>query len=237
MKLANRKPVVFGVVAAFLLVIFLQMFLMARDNSATFDEPFHIYSGYLQWKHGYVTLNPPLITRLITLPLIGMNLPEPPIPRLPYEPLGFQAGKALVRSEAWLRPPESTPDHAPDHPAPDRHELAGTANPKAPLRAVGVSGRQGARLPERREHHHVPRPHGGFGFHAPAGDSCLRRRAGNVRPGRRIRRARPYRIRPHAHGPFGADYPGFGQRLLHVLGHVCLLPLREIPGGVAPHRD
>ena len=96
MKISNSKPVVFGVVAAFLLVIFLQMFLMARDNSATFDEPFHIYAGYLQWKHGYVTLNPPLITRLITLPLIGMNLPEPPIPRLPYEPLGFQAGKALV---------------------------------------------------------------------------------------------------------------------------------------------
>ncbi len=96
MKLANRKPVVFGVVAAFLLVIFLQMFLMARDNSATFDEPFHIYSGYLQWKHGYVLLNPPLITRLMTLPLLGMNLPEPPIPSLPYEPLGFQAGRALV---------------------------------------------------------------------------------------------------------------------------------------------
>ncbi len=96
MNLADRKPVVFAVVAAFLLVIFLQMFLMARANSATFDEPFHVYSGYLQWKHGYVTLNPPLITRLITLPLIGMNLPEPPIPRLPYEPLGFQGGKALV---------------------------------------------------------------------------------------------------------------------------------------------
>ena len=96
MKPANRKPVVFGVVAAFLLVIFLQMFLMARDNSATFDEPFHIYSGYLQWKHGYVLLNPPLITRLMTLPLLGMNLPEPPIPSLPYEPLGFQAGRALV---------------------------------------------------------------------------------------------------------------------------------------------
>ena len=96
MKPANRKPVVFGVVGAFLLVIFLQMILMARDNSATYDEPFHIYAGYLQWKHGYVLLNPPLITRMITLPLIGMNLPEPPIPRRPYEPLGFQAGKALV---------------------------------------------------------------------------------------------------------------------------------------------
>jgi 4-amino-4-deoxy-L-arabinose transferase-like glycosyltransferase len=96
MKLASSKPVVFGVVTAFLLIIFLQMVLMARANSATYDEPSHIYDGYLQWKHGYVLLNPPLITRLITLPVIGMNLPEPPIPRRPYEPLGFQAGKALV---------------------------------------------------------------------------------------------------------------------------------------------
>jgi len=96
MKLANNKPVVFGVVAAFLLIIFLQMLPMARDNSATYDEPSHVYDGYIQWKHGYVLLNPPLITRLFTLPILGMNLPEPPIPRRPYEPLGFQAGKALV---------------------------------------------------------------------------------------------------------------------------------------------
>ena len=95
MRLPNSRPVVF-VVAAFLLVIFLQMFLMARANSANYDEAAHIYSGYLQWKHGYVLLNPPLITRYITLPLLGMNLPEPPIPRLPYEPLGFEAGKQLV---------------------------------------------------------------------------------------------------------------------------------------------
>jgi len=88
MRISKSRPVVLGVVAAFLLVIFLQMFLMARANSPNYDEAFHIYAGYLQWKHGYVTLNPPLITRLITLPLLGMNLPEPPIPRLPYEPLG-----------------------------------------------------------------------------------------------------------------------------------------------------
>ena len=96
MRIPKSRPVVFAVVAAFLLVMFLQMFLMARDNSANYDEAFHIYSGYLQWKHGYVTLNPPLITRLITLPLLGMNLPEPPIPKLPYEPLGFEAGRQLV---------------------------------------------------------------------------------------------------------------------------------------------
>ena len=102
MKSANRQPLVFWGVAVLLLVIVLQLVLMARDNSATFDEPFHIYAGYLQWKHGYVLLNPPLITSFFTLPLLGMNLPEPPITSdLPggertYDDLEFQGGKALV---------------------------------------------------------------------------------------------------------------------------------------------
>jgi hypothetical protein len=102
MKSANRQPLVFCGVAVLLLVIVLQLVLMARDNSATFDEPFHIYAGYLQWKHGYVLLNPPLITSFFTLPLLGMNLPEPPITSdLPggertYDNLEFQGGKALV---------------------------------------------------------------------------------------------------------------------------------------------
>ena len=55
MKSANRQPFVFCGVAVLLLVIVLQLVLMARDNSATFDEPFHIYAGYLQWKHGYAS--------------------------------------------------------------------------------------------------------------------------------------------------------------------------------------
>ena len=96
MKLTNRRVVVFGSVAAVLLVIFLQVFQMARINSPCYDEPLHIHSGYIQWKHGYVLLNPPVITRLMALPVMDMNLTEPPIPKLPYEPLGFRAGKALV---------------------------------------------------------------------------------------------------------------------------------------------
>ena len=102
MKSANRPLLVFCGVAVLLLVIVLQLVLMARDNSATFDEPFHIYAGYLQWKHGYVLLNPPLITRFFTLSVLGMNLPEPPITSdLPggertYDNLEFQGGKALV---------------------------------------------------------------------------------------------------------------------------------------------
>jgi len=50
----------------------------------------------------YVLLNPPLIASFFTLPLLGMNLPEPPIMNdLPtgertYDNLEFQGGKALV---------------------------------------------------------------------------------------------------------------------------------------------
>jgi dolichyl-phosphate-mannose--protein O-mannosyl transferase len=94
--LANRRLAVFGAVAAILLATFLQVFQMARINSPSYDEPLHIHSGYIQWKHGYILLNPPLTTRLMALPVMGMNLTEPPIPKRPYEPLGFQAGKALV---------------------------------------------------------------------------------------------------------------------------------------------
>jgi tetratricopeptide (TPR) repeat protein len=96
MDFANRRLVVFGAVAAILLVIFLQVFLMARMNSPSYDEPLHIHAGYIEWKHGYILLNPPLITRLMALPVMSMNLTEPPIPRRPYEPLGFQAGRELV---------------------------------------------------------------------------------------------------------------------------------------------
>jgi 4-amino-4-deoxy-L-arabinose transferase-like glycosyltransferase len=102
MQSTNRQTVVFGVVVVLLLVMLLQLVPMARDNSATFDEPFHIYAGYLQWKHGYVLLNPPLITGFFTLPLLAMNLKEPPIANDPpgmgsaYGNLEFQGGKALV---------------------------------------------------------------------------------------------------------------------------------------------
>jgi 4-amino-4-deoxy-L-arabinose transferase-like glycosyltransferase len=96
MDFATRRLVVLAAVAALLLVIFLQVFLMARANSPSYDEPLHIHAGYIEWKHGYILLNPPLITRLMALPVMGMNLTEPPIPRRPYEPLGFQAGRELV---------------------------------------------------------------------------------------------------------------------------------------------
>ncbi len=73
--------------AALLAVIFLQLALMATRNSATWDEPDHIYSAYMQAKHGDFGLNPehpPLIKFLGALPLLHMQFKMPPLQGRPY---------------------------------------------------------------------------------------------------------------------------------------------------------
>jgi 4-amino-4-deoxy-L-arabinose transferase-like glycosyltransferase len=69
-------------VAALLAIIFLQLALMASMNSATWDEPDHVYSAYMQAKHGDFGLNPehpPLIKFLGALPLLNMQFKMPPL--------------------------------------------------------------------------------------------------------------------------------------------------------------
>jgi hypothetical protein len=69
-------------VTALLASIFLQLALMASRNSATWDEPDHIYSAYMQAKHGDFGLNPehpPLIKFLGALPLLNMQFKMPPL--------------------------------------------------------------------------------------------------------------------------------------------------------------
>jgi 4-amino-4-deoxy-L-arabinose transferase-like glycosyltransferase len=90
---------VFSAVSGFVLVIFLQLAMMARDNSATWDEADHIYAGYMQWKHGDFGLNaehPPLVKFLATLPLLQMPLKEPPLLDQPYRLQEVKGGKAFV---------------------------------------------------------------------------------------------------------------------------------------------
>jgi hypothetical protein len=65
-----------------LAIIFLQLALMASMNSATWDEPDHVYSAYMQAKHGDFGLNPehpPLIKFLGALPLLNMQFKMPPL--------------------------------------------------------------------------------------------------------------------------------------------------------------
>ena len=82
-----RRFALAGAVIALLSVIFLQLALMARSNSATWDEPDHVYSAYMQAKHGDFGLNPehpPLIKFLGALPLLNMQLRMPPLQNRPY---------------------------------------------------------------------------------------------------------------------------------------------------------
>jgi 4-amino-4-deoxy-L-arabinose transferase-like glycosyltransferase len=70
-----------------LTIILLQVSLMASMNSATWDEPDHIYSAYMQAKHGDFGLNPehpPLIKFLGALPLLNMQFKMPPLQGRPY---------------------------------------------------------------------------------------------------------------------------------------------------------
>src|ERR1035441_6406143 len=82
-----RRFALAGALIALLSVIFLQLALMARSNSATWDEPDHVYCAYMQAKHGDFGLNPehpPLIKFLGALPLLHMQFKMPPLQGRPY---------------------------------------------------------------------------------------------------------------------------------------------------------
>ena len=76
----SRRAVIAGV-AAFLVVIALQLTLMASANSATWDEPDHTYAAYMQWggDFGLNPEHPPLVKFLATVPLQNMSLKTPPL--------------------------------------------------------------------------------------------------------------------------------------------------------------
>ncbi|HXB56013.1 MAG TPA: glycosyltransferase family 39 protein [Vicinamibacteria bacterium] len=96
---AMRRPAVSSAVAGLLLALFLQLTFAASRNSATFDEPAHIYAGYLQWAHGFYTLNPPLTRYVLAAPLVGMKLKEPSIQNRPLRMHEMEGGREFVFQE------------------------------------------------------------------------------------------------------------------------------------------
>jgi 4-amino-4-deoxy-L-arabinose transferase-like glycosyltransferase len=96
MNARHRPFAIFTAVAGLLLALFLQLTLASSRNSATFDEPAHIYTGYLQWAHGWYTLNPPLTRYIIAAPILGMTLKEPPIEPRPIRAHEVGGGKEFV---------------------------------------------------------------------------------------------------------------------------------------------
>ena len=94
----DRIAVVVGV--AFLLAILVtQLALSIRQESITWDEDDHIYSGYMSLKTGEFGLNPehpPLVKMLAALPLLRMDLKVPPLQGREFKHEAFLNGKEFV---------------------------------------------------------------------------------------------------------------------------------------------
>ena len=96
MTTVRRPAAATWMAAGLLIALAAQLTLAASRNSATFDEPAHIYAGHLQWTKGWYTLNPPLTRYLMAAPLIGMDLKEPPVQQLPIRAHEMRGGRAFV---------------------------------------------------------------------------------------------------------------------------------------------
>ncbi|HEX8811194.1 MAG TPA: hypothetical protein VF742_04300, partial [Terracidiphilus sp.] len=71
----------FPAIALLFLIYGLEMFLSARLESETFDEPAHLYAGYSYWLRSDFGINPehpPLVKLVASLPLL---LDKPPYPQ------------------------------------------------------------------------------------------------------------------------------------------------------------
>ena len=73
-------------VTFFLALIALQLTLLARANSATWDEPDHTYAAFMQYTgdFGLNPEHPPLVKFVAALPLRSMHLTTPPLIDRPY---------------------------------------------------------------------------------------------------------------------------------------------------------
>src|ERR1035437_5832838 len=78
------QPKLFIPAVALLFLIYgLEMFLSARLESQTFEEPAHLYAGYGYWLRGDFGINPehpPLVKLVASLPLVRVDKPMYPEP-------------------------------------------------------------------------------------------------------------------------------------------------------------
>jgi hypothetical protein len=93
----GRLWVVAGV-AALLLVFATQLALTSHANTITWDEPDHIYSGYMSWSgdFGLNPEHPPLVKFVATLPLRFMRLNVPELQGRPYRLEAVLGGRDFI---------------------------------------------------------------------------------------------------------------------------------------------
>lgn len=89
----------FPALLALLLILALEMFLSARLESQTFDEPAHLYAGYSYWLHSNFGINPehpPLVKLVASLPLLISRPEYPPPANVFFRAASAIGGKALL---------------------------------------------------------------------------------------------------------------------------------------------
>ncbi len=93
----RRWSVVAGV-ATFILLFAIHLALTSHANTITWDEPDHIYSGYMSWKgdFGLNPEHPPLVKLVATLPLLNMQLNVPQLQDRPYRLQAVLGGRDFI---------------------------------------------------------------------------------------------------------------------------------------------
>lgn len=103
--MADRKPdthrrirLVVGVILL-LAVMAAELALSARQQSQTYDEAAHIFSGYRYWKNfdfGANPEHPPLVKLVATIPLLQMPLHVPFIPNDQFKTVEYKTGEEFL---------------------------------------------------------------------------------------------------------------------------------------------
>ena len=95
----RSRALTVGGVVGLLAILVLQLALSISQESITWDEDDHLYSGYMSLKTGDFGLNPehpPMVKMLAALPLLGMDLKVPPLQRRDFKHEAFLDGKEFL---------------------------------------------------------------------------------------------------------------------------------------------
>ncbi len=95
----QRKYAVPAAVLLLLLVMIGEVALSTRQQSPSWDEGDHIYSGYMNWKNGEYALNPehpPLVKLVATLPLLPLDLKTAPRQNRYFKTEAYYGGRELL---------------------------------------------------------------------------------------------------------------------------------------------
>ena len=99
MDIPNRRVSIAAGVCLLLLVFGLQIGLTVHQESLTWDEGNHIFSGYMSWKthdYGFNPEHPPLMKMLGTLPLLGLPLHVPADQHRYFKTEAYMDGREML---------------------------------------------------------------------------------------------------------------------------------------------